>query len=211
MKWPTLGEKSTGSTPRQSNTTIVLNLLESSAVYGLMLSCIMSGRKKQPVTTLGAAFILDMWVPLGKYLHLASRSLTSQHLAWPFVPRWSRAQPFINTSNILLVYISLNHSGIPGKHETLFIRLYFALSNKEWHWSWRVLPVTMCITVTMASDSHIYQVHIQSSDLLTLDDPRRMHEFSHLVYFQNFPLMFTSFSSQDRITGYDFFKDIKLH
>ena len=38
----TLGEKSTGSTPLQSNTTIVLNLLESSAVYAFILSGMIS-------------------------------------------------------------------------------------------------------------------------------------------------------------------------
>ena len=41
----TLGEKSTGSTPLQSNATTVLNLLESSAVYGFMVSLRMSGNK----------------------------------------------------------------------------------------------------------------------------------------------------------------------
>lgn len=47
-KCHTLGEKSTGSTPRQSNTTTVLKCPESSSVYGFIVSLIISENRDVP-------------------------------------------------------------------------------------------------------------------------------------------------------------------
>lgn len=197
VKRLTLGEKSTGSTPRQSNTTIVLNLLESSAVYGLMLSCIMSARKKTCDYTwysFHTWYVSSSWHASWCGIKISDLQAFIMTFCPQMIQMGPRALPFINTSNISLVYISLNHWNARKPWNIIFcyiLQLGMTLGLKIF----ACHNVCTCGSVCNCDNVFFLFWHIQSSDLVTLDDPSHMHEFSHPVYFQNLPLTFTSFSS----------------